>query len=121
MGYFAQIWTGETTEISGVIYTHNMVLDVIIIPDHQVYRGQEYLTEDLSLGGTWLETSHSIRCRLASKGMIYNEEYDIFHLKQKYASWTLNTTVGNWTPPTPRPTEGRYKWDEDTLSWVLRD
>jgi len=36
-----------------------------------------------------------------------------------FPSWTLDETTLTWYPPTPRPDDGkRYRWDEDTLSWV---
>ena len=35
----------------------NIVLRVIVVPDDQEHRGQEFLADDLGLGGTWLRTS----------------------------------------------------------------
>jgi hypothetical protein len=37
----------------------NIVLRVLVIPNEQENRGQEYLAEDLGLGGTWLKTSYN--------------------------------------------------------------
>ena len=47
------------------------------------------------LGGT------PLRGNFAGVGMTYDETNNIFHDKQPYASWTLNTTTGAWEPPTP--------------------
>jgi len=35
---------------------------------------------------------------------------------QPYPSWTWD--VENWIPPTPYPEDGKWTWDEDTLSWI---
>jgi hypothetical protein len=58
--------------------------------------------------------------------VLYNEENPayidgdyiegFFYPPQPFSSWTRNN--GNWQPPTPMPTEGRWYWDETTLSWV---
>lgn len=37
---------------------------------------------------------------------------------QPFASWTLNPDTALWESPVPRPTEGRWHWDEESLSWV---
>lgn len=35
-------------------------------------------------------------------------------------SWTFDEETCSCTPPVPYPTDGmRYRWDEDTLSWVV--
>lgn len=39
-----------------------------------------------------------------------------FYPPQPYPSWTRS--AGDWQPPTPMPTEGRWYWDEPSLSWV---
>jgi len=119
MGYFAQIWTTETTP-TGITYQENEVINVIVIPDNQDHRGQEYIGNDLGLGGIWKETTYdgSIRKNFGSIGSLYNEEYDMFISKQPYPSWMLNTNSGQWEPPTVEPDDGIYNWDEDSLSWV---
>lgn len=38
---------------------------------------------------------------------------------QPYPSWTLNAATALWDAPVPYPSDGnRYRWDEDTTSWV---
>lgn len=39
-----------------------------------------------------------------------------FYPPQPFASWIRDN--GNWQPPTPRPTEGFWYWDEPTLTWI---
>jgi len=65
-----------------------------------------------STGGTPLRGTY------AGIGMYYDEDNDIFHAKQPYPSWTLNTTTAQWEPPTPNPNDGLvYDWNESTKAW----
>ena len=47
MGHFAEI------------DADNIVARVLVVPDDQEHRGQEYLADDLALGGTWIQTSYN--------------------------------------------------------------
>lgn len=71
------------------------------------------------LGGTWKQTSYNsnIRKHYAGKGYRYDQELDAFIPPQPYPSWTLDADA-NWQPPVPMPTEGMWRWDEATLSWI---
>ena len=134
MAHFAEVWTGETyTEtwtgltISGeteyfsgrTIHT-NEVVRVLVVSDAHQDRGQEYLANDLGLGGTWIQTSYNnnIRKNYAGVGMYYDPALDLFRGKQPYPSWTLDPDDGQWHPPIPYPEDPWKLWDEDTLSWV---
>ena len=57
MAHFAEIWTGLT--VSGETPQHNEVIRVLVIPQSQEHRGHEYLSVDLDLGGTWIQTSYN--------------------------------------------------------------
>ena len=37
----------------------NKVIQVLVVPNEQEHRGQEFLAEDLRLGGTWIQTSYN--------------------------------------------------------------
>jgi hypothetical protein len=41
------------------IDSNNKVLRVLVIDDSQEHRGQEFLANDLGLGGTWIQTSYN--------------------------------------------------------------
>lgn len=41
------------------IDSNNKVLRVLVIDDSQENRGQEFLANDLGLGGTWIQTSYN--------------------------------------------------------------
>jgi len=86
-------------------------------------------------GPLWIQTSYNtrngvhklggtpLRGNYAGIGKIYDDDNDIFRIKQPHASWTLNTTTAQWEPPTPMPTTetdgevDRYKWNESTKAW----
>jgi hypothetical protein len=39
-----------------------------------------------------------------------------------YPSWTFNPEDCSFSPPVPKPTDGKiYRWDEPTLTWVEID
>jgi hypothetical protein len=57
-----------------------------------------------------------IRGTYAGIGYTYNPDEDIFVMPQPYPSWTRSGSF--WNAPTARPAEGRWYWDESTLSWI---
>jgi len=61
--------------------------------------------------------NNNIRKQYAGIGFRYDPVADVFIAPQPYPSWSLDQDF-NWQPPTPMPTEGRWYWDEATLSWV---
>ncbi len=58
----------------------NTVVRVLVVPDDEEYRGQEFLADDLGLGGTWVQTSYNskIRYNYAGIGYIYDPIDDAF-------------------------------------------
>jgi len=106
----------------------NIVVRVVVVPDEQEHRGQEFMADDLGLGGTWVQTSYNTRRGVhrlggtplhknyAAPGNLWDGTG--FSEPQPYGSWSLNENY-IWQPPTPRPDDGkRYNWDEATTSWV---
>ena len=107
MAHFAEIADG-------------IVVQVLVVPDTQEHRGQEFLAEDLGLGGTWVQTSYNanIRKNYAGIGMSYDSERDAFIPQQPFASWSLNEETCQWESPIEYPTDGlMYEWDEETTDW----
>jgi hypothetical protein len=41
------------------IDSNNKVLRVLVVDNSQEHRGQEFLANDLGLGGTWVQTSYN--------------------------------------------------------------
>ena len=108
MAHFAKIENG-------------LVAEVLVVPNEQEHRGQEYLNE-LGIEGVWIQTSYTnkIRKQFAAIGMSYNAEADVFIIKQPHASWSLDSNF-DWVAPIPEPEDdNQYDWNEETLSWVLQ-
>ena len=98
---------------------NNIVKRVLVVSDEQEHRGQEFLANDLGLGGRWIQTSYNnnIRRNYAGIDYIYNEELDVFIPPKLFPSWTLDSE-GYWQAPKPMPINGRtYIWNESELNW----
>ena len=50
------------------IDSNNKVLRVLVVDNSQEDRGQEFLANDLGLGGTWLKTSYNTQGGVHSNG-----------------------------------------------------
>jgi hypothetical protein len=61
--------------------------------------------------------NNNIRKQYAGIGYTYDSTNDVFIEPQPFASWSLDKNF-DWQAPTPRPAEGFWYWDEDTLSWI---
>jgi hypothetical protein len=109
----------------------NTVVRVLVVPDAQEGRGQEYLADDLGLGGTWKKTSyntqggvHSLggtpyRKNYAGIGYTFDAVKDAFIAPKPYASWVLDEATCNWEAPVAMPTDDKmYRWDEETTNWI---
>lgn len=107
------------------IDSDNIVLRVTAVPDEEEHRGQEYLADDLGLGGTWIQTVEDEYGNRASDGHTYSPDDDFFYDMESrpFPSWTVWEN-NEWIPPVPYPgvtppywLAVGYLWDEDTLSW----
>lgn len=103
------------------IDNNNVVTRVLVVPDEQEHRGQDFLANDLGLGGTWIQTSYNnrIRKQYAGIGYTYNPTADVFISLPPYPSWVLDSNH-DWQAPVSRPADATSEcyWDEETLSWV---
>ena len=97
---------------------NNIVQEVLVVDNSQEHRGQEFLANDLGLGGRWIQTSYNsnFRKQYAGTGYYYDETKDIFVRPQPFQSWTLDEN-SDWQPPTPQ-TDPLTIWDESSLSWI---
>jgi hypothetical protein len=79
--------------------------------------GQEFIAS-LKLEGVWKQASFNgnFRKQYANNGYTYDATADQFVAWQPYASWSLDAN-NDWQPPIPMP-EGKYFWNEETVSWV---
>lgn len=101
------------------VNSENIVVRVLVVPDDQEHRGQEFLANDLGLGGTWIQTSynHRIRGRYAAVGWLYNPDLDRFEPKKPHPSMIWSEENYCYLPPTPKPAPG-YIWDKEIGDWV---
>jgi len=114
------------------INSDNIVTQVLVVSDNDAPRGNDFLSKDLGLGGTWIQTSYNtrgnvhtlsgtpLRGNYAGIGYTYDSTNDVFYPPQPFPSWTISAATNwLWTAPTPYPTDGKtYRWDEPTTSWV---
>jgi len=93
------------------------VQEVLVVDNSQEHRGQEFLADELGLGGRWIQTSYNgnFRKQYAGIGYWYDEAKDIFVSPKPYPSWVLDSN-SDWKAPIAQTNELTY-WDEDTLSW----
>ena len=113
---------------------NNVVIRVVVINDSDCLNdnGQESeavgvaFCQELFGGGTWKQTSYNknIRGNFAGVGMIYNETGDYFYVSKPsdFPSFVWDDSTKGWTFPVAEPTTDRnlYRWDEATVSWVLK-
>jgi hypothetical protein len=110
---------------------NNIVTRVLVVGDDQEDRGQEFLANDLGLGGIWKKTSYNTqggvhvnggtpyRKNYAGIGFTFDEARDAFIPPKPFNSWNLNEDTCLWEAPTPMPVEeGKlFTWNEETTSW----
>jgi len=99
---------------------NDVVLRVLVVPDNQEHRGHEFLSNDLGLGGTWVQTSYNgtIRKNFAGAGHTFDRKRNAFIGIKPAASWVLNEETCLWEAPVPYPTDGlMYQWNEETTEW----
>ena len=95
------------------------VLRVLVVGDDQEHRGQDFLANDLGLGGTWVQTSynHNIRKQFAGIGYKYDADADVFIAPQPFASWSLDENY-DWQAPIAKPDDkNMYAWNETNQEW----
>ena len=98
-----------TTEQAGIDFLNNLY------KTNDTWKQTSYNTRGgiHQFGGTPLRKNH------AGKGYTYDETRDAFIAPQPYNSWILNEDTCQWEAPSAYPDDGkRYKWNEETTSWV---
>jgi hypothetical protein len=134
------LWNGNYQELKreliemahwAEVNENNIVTRVLVVGDDQDHRGQEFLADDLDLGGTWLKTSYNtqggvhtlggtpFRKNYAGIGYSYDETLDAFIPPKPFPSWLLNEDTCNWNAPVEMPVEeGKFfVWNEELVNW----
>ena len=107
---------------------NNIVVNVLVV-DNSIENGANFLSNELKLGGEWVQTSYNTSGGVhANGGTPLNKNYagigytwdgTGFAAPQPFPSWKLNADSYLWEAPTPMPTDGKlYNWNEKTLAWV---
>jgi len=117
---------------------NNVVLRVLVVDNEQEHRGQEFLAEDLGLGGVWKKTSYNTRGGIhynpetnepsadqtkayrknyAGIDFTFDEQRDAFIPPKPFESWVLDEETCLWEAPIPMPEEGAWEWNEETQQW----
>jgi hypothetical protein len=73
-----------------------------------------------TLGGVHLLGKEPFRKNPGGIGYTYDEQRDAFIPTKVYNSWVLNEQTCQWEAPIEKP-EGDYIWDENTVSWIVRE
>lgn len=126
------------------IDSENKVVRVLVIDNSKADNAQEFLSKELNLGGTWIQTSYNTRGGLhygadgkpdGGKQIGYNYAgigyiWDGigFAAPQPFPSWTLDKTTYLWNAPVEQPTIDKTKypdmfqilnWDETDKKWTF--
>jgi hypothetical protein len=96
---------------------NNIVQEVLVVDNSLEHRGEDFLANELGLGGRWIQTSYNgnFRKQYAGYGFYYDETKDIFVSIQPYPSWVLDDN-SDWKAPIEQ-TDPLTIWDEETLTW----
>lgn len=107
---------------------NNVVLRVIVVHNDNCKDKSGNESESVGvefcrnlLGGVWMQTSYhgNIRKNYAGIGYVYDAQRDAFIPQKPFASWVLDEVTCRWFASVEMPTDGKkYKWDEETLSWI---
>ena len=79
---------------------NNIVLRVLVVHNDLEYKGADFLSKDLKLGGNWIQTSYNATIRKNFAGIGY----------------TYDSTRDAFIAPEPIDAIG---FDEDTCQWIV--
>ena len=130
MASFAKI--GLNNKVIEILSVNNEVLkDSNGI--EQEFNGIDFLTK-LTGWAIWKQTSYNtnggvhlsggtpLRKNHAGIGYTYDENIDAFIPPKVFNSWTLNENTCIWEAPVAKPdNDNMYFWNEETLSWDLKE
>lgn len=122
------------------IGNENIVARVLVIPNEQEHRGEDFIKNELGIDGRWIRTSFntfggihydqetglpsenqekSLRKNYGAVGFFYDEEKDAFiPPRPPEGTWILNEETCLWERPIPMPeTGGPWIWNEEIGDW----
>jgi hypothetical protein len=118
MAHFAQL--NELNIVTQVIVVHNNELmhDGV----EQESKGVAFCQSLFGAQTNWKQTSYNgnMRKNYAGIGYTYDAGLDAFIPPKPYASWFLDEATCQWKAPVSMPIDGGpFRWNEETISWVL--
>jgi len=130
MASFAKI--GLNNKVIEILSVNNEVLKDSNGIEQEV-NGIDFLTK-LTGWAIWKQTSYNtnggvhlsggtpLRKNHAGIGYTYDENIDAFIPPKVFNSWTLNENTCIWEAPVAKPdNDNMYFWNEETLSWDLKE
>ena len=115
MAHFAKVENGIVTQ---VIVAEQDVIDSGMFGDPASWVQTSYNTK----GGVHVLGGTPLRKNFAGIGFTYDAELDAFIPPKVFNSWVLDENTYWWNPPVEAPNDDKkYKWDENSLSWVEVD
>jgi hypothetical protein len=109
------------------------VIKVVVVPNDVEDRGQDYLANELGLGGKWVQTSYNtfanqhtnggvpVRGNFAGIGYTYDSILDVFIPPKIHPSWKLSYTTYQWEAPVAKPADVEgylWTWYEINQEWI---
>lgn len=96
------------------IDSEGIVLRVLVVDNSQEHRGQDFLANDLGLGGTWVQTSYNDNFRkyFAGIGYKYNSSLDAFIPPKCHEEATFDDDKIEWvcTNENHQPPQKNYEF-----------
>ncbi len=113
MPHFAKIENGKVIEI--IVASHEYINN--LDEDH---KNKFIQTSYNTVSGVHLLDKSPLRKNYAGIGYTYDATLDAFIPPKPFLSWILHTETCQWIPPIDMPDDGNvYKWNEDSLNWVM--
>lgn len=85
---------------------NDIVTEVLVVPDEQEHRGQEFLADDLGLGGEWLQTSYNSRNGVyydPETGLPADDQTKLFRHTYAGIGFTYDPIADEFRPPEVNP------------------
>lgn len=91
---------------------NNIVIRALVVPDSEEHRGEDYLANEIGLGGRWVQTSITNRIRgvFALPGMEYLPDVDKFMPFKPEAnpSFVFDEEQWKWVRPVAEPEDADW-------------
>ena len=111
-----------------ILDSNNIVVAIIVGKDENELVDGNFIDWESYYGGkrTSFNTYGNVhllggvpfRKNFAGIGYTYDFSIDAFVPPKPFNSWILNQETATWHSPIPKPEEGEFYWNEETLTWI---